>query len=202
VNIGCGLDAPEGWYNIDNSPTILMSRVPGLQKLLRTPPWPRNVHRHNVLKGLPFADASVDFIYSSHTFEHFTYAQSLSVAKECFRVLKRGGILRIAVPDLGRIVQEYLADSTPTASHKFVDRLLLHHTWQDLLHSGSHHSQMFDRKSLAALFREAGFADPQVCDFGESGIPDILKLELESRRRESLYVEATKRDVVISIGDK
>ena len=76
VNIGCGVSAPEGWYNIDNSPTIWVSRIPLARRLLRTPAWPRNVHRHNVLKGLPFDDESVDCIYSSHTFEHFTYAQS------------------------------------------------------------------------------------------------------------------------------
>ena len=195
LNIGCGTDAPEGWYNIDNSPTIYVARVPALQRLLRTPAWPRNVRRHNVLKGLPFGDSSVDFIYSSHTFEHFTYPQSVAVAKECFRVLKTGGICRIAVPDLQKIVRDYLSDSEPMASHRFVSRLSLRQTWQDLVHPGAHHSQMFDGRSLVTMFREAGFTDAQVTGFGESRIPDILKLELESRRRETLYVEGVKRAV-------
>jgi len=193
VNIGCGIDAPDAWYNIDNSPTILLSRVPLLQKLPATPAWPANVRRHNVLKGLPFPDGSVEVIYSSHTFEHFTYPQSVAVAKECFRVLKPQGILRVAVPDLEKMVQDYLADPAPLASHRFVDRLLLHKTWRDLLHPGAHHSQMFDRRSLLSMFAEAGFAGAEVSRFGDSAIPDILGIELESRSGESLYVEAVKR---------
>ena len=193
VNIGCGLTAPDGWYNIDNSPTIWLSRVPLVHHLLHIPPWPRNVHRHNVLKGLPFADASVDFIYSSHTFEHFTYAQSLALSKECFRVLKPLGALRIVVPDLERLVRDYLSDSAPLASHRFIERLLLGHTWQDLLHPGSHHSQMFDGRSLMAMLHEAGFENPRLSQFGESGIQSVLEVEAEDRQRESLYVEVEKQ---------
>ncbi len=193
VNIGCGISAPEGWYNIDNSPTIWISRIPFARRLLRTPAWPRNVHRHNVLKGLPFADESVDCIYSSHTFEHFTFAQSLSLAKECRRVLKLGGTLRLVVPDLERLVRDYLADSAPLASHRLIERLLLGHTWQDMLHPGAHHSQMFDARSLVSMLSEAGFIDPKVSQFGVSLIPNVLAVESEQRRRESLYVEAEKQ---------
>jgi SAM-dependent methyltransferase len=192
VNIGCGTDVAEGWWNIDNSPSVTLSRVPGVRRVLNLPEWPKDVHRHDVLAGMPFADGTVSRIYSSHTFEHFTYEQSVTVARECFRVLKVGGILRIVVPDLEKIVREYLNDPEPMASHRFIDRLLLSHTWRDALHPGAHHSQMFDGKSLAAMLREAGFSDPQVTTYGESKISDILKVELESRRRESLYVEAEK----------
>jgi len=199
VNIGCGVDAPDGWYNIDNSPTIWMSRLPFGRRLFRTPAWPRSVRRHDVLKGLPFADASVDFIYSSHTFEHFPYERALGLTKECFRALKSDGVLRIAVPDLGSIVRDYLNDSQAMASHRFVDRLLLRHTWQDFFHPGAHHCQMFDSRSLVSMLREAGFADAQVSHFGDSQIPDIATVELESRKGESLYVEATKQTVLMPI---
>jgi SAM-dependent methyltransferase len=199
VNIGCGVEAPDGWYNIDNSPTIWMSRLPFGRRLLRTPAWPRSVRRHDVRKGLPFRDASVDFIYSSHTFEHFSYERSFLLTKECFRVLKSGGTLRIAVPDLGRIVRDYLTDASALASHRFVDRLLLRHTWQDCLHPGAHHCQMFDGRSLVSMLREAGFVDARVSQFGDSQIPDVSKVELESRKSESLYVEATKQIVTMSI---
>ena len=199
VNIGCGMEAPDGWYNIDNSPTILVSRVPVLQKWFGTPAWPRKVRRHNVLKGLPFSDGSVDFVYSSHTFEHFTYAQSIAVAKECFRVLKRCGILRIAVPDLEKIVRDYLSDSAVLASHRFVERLHLHHRWRDIVHPGANHSQMFDGRSLLTVFREAGFAEAHVRQFRESGIPEIERLELQSRSGESLYAEAVKQNAVVPL---
>ena len=192
VNIGCGTKAPDGWYNIDNSPTIWLSRIPAAAKLLGTAAWPRSVHRHDVLKGLPFADETVDCIYSSHTFEHFTYQQSLALTKECLRVLKPGGILRLVVPDLERIARDYLADSNPMASHRFIERLLLSHSWRDLLHPGAHHSQMFDARSLTAMLGESGFEAPQQGGFGESQIPEVLDVELEERSHESLYVEAVK----------
>ena len=192
ANIGCGTTAAPGWYNIDNSPTIWFSRLPLARRLLQTPAWPHNVRRQNVLKGLPFNGESVDCIYSSHTFEHFTYQQSLALTKECLRALKPGGILRIVVPDLERIVRDYLADSAPMASQRFVERLQLGHNWRDLLHPGAHHSQMFDARSLLALIREGGFENAWVSRFGVSQIPGLLEVELEERRRESLYVEARK----------
>jgi predicted SAM-dependent methyltransferase len=192
VNIGCGTTAPEGWYNIDNSPTIWWSRIPVASKVFKTTPWPRSVHRHDVLKGLPFADHSVDFIYSSHTFEHFTYPQSLALTKECLRVLKPEGILRLVVPDLEQIARDYLADPAPMASHRFIERLLLSHSWRDLLHPGAHHSQMFDARSLTAMLHEAGFNAPQISSFGASEIPGVMDVELEERRDESLYIEAQK----------
>jgi predicted SAM-dependent methyltransferase len=192
INIGSGLSGVSGWYNIDNSPTILLSRLPLGRQLFRTPNWPKDVHRHNVKKGLPFADQSVCYIYSSHTFEHFTWDDSLIVAKECFRVLQPQGVVRIVVPDLGLIVREYLQDQDLLASHRFLGRLLLGHTLHDVIHPGAHHSQMFDERSLIHLLRQAGFAQIEASRFMHSRIPDIAEVELEERKRESLYVEAVK----------
>ena len=193
LNIGCGTSGIPGWVNIDNSPTILLSRLPFGRRIFRTPDWPSDVRRADVRKRIPFSDSSVSYIYSSHTFEHFTYEESLAVAKECFRVLKSGGILRIVVPDLAKIVRDYLADTAnPKASHRFIGRLLLISGARDVLHPGAHHKQMFDANSLVHLLREAGFASPAVSAFGSSRIPDIAEIELESRRSESLYVESVR----------
>ncbi len=192
INIGSGLSGVPGWYNIDNSPTILLARLPLGRRLFRTPNWPKDVHRHNVRKGLPFPDESVRHIYSSHTFEHFTWDDSLRLARECFRVLQNEGVIRIVVPDLGLVVREYLQDPDPLASHRFLKRLALGHTVHDLIHPGANHSQMFDERSLVHLLRQTGFTQVEVSHFMESRIPDIADIELEVRKRESLYVEAVK----------
>jgi SAM-dependent methyltransferase len=192
INIGSGLSGIPGWLNLDNSPTITLSRIPVANRLLKTPAWPRDVQRYDVRKGLRFADRSVRYIYSSHTFEHFTDAEALAIAKECFRVLAPEGILRIVVPDLALIVQEYLADPSPKAAQNFLSRLSLNHSIHDVIHPGSNHSQMFDGKALVHLLREAGFEQPEVLSFGKSAIPEIAQLDLEVRRGESLYVEACK----------
>lgn len=192
INIGCGLSGIAGWHNLDNSPTIHLSRIPLLKQMLKLPTWPKDVRRFDVRKGLPFGKKTVQYIYSSHTFEHFTYDEALKIAKDCHQVLDAGGVLRIVVPDLELVVREYLADSNPVASQTFLSRLGLAHSWQDFLHPGSHHSQMFDGRSLVHLLREAGFQSVDVKEFGVSAIPEIDRIELEVRRRESLYVEGRK----------
>jgi predicted SAM-dependent methyltransferase len=192
INIGCGLSGIAGWKNLDNSPTITLSRIPLLNRLLKTPAWPRDVQRYDVRQGLRFANGSVRYIYSSHAFEHFTYEESLGIAKDCFRVLGPGGVLRIVVPDLGLIVREYLADSRPLAAQEFISRLGLNHSVQDIVHPGSNHSQMLDGKALVHLLREAGFEQVAVSEFGKSAISEIDQIELAVRRDESLYVEARK----------
>jgi predicted SAM-dependent methyltransferase len=192
VNIGCGLSGVAGWHNLDNSPTIVLSRLPFGQKLFRTPAWPSDVRRHDVNKGLPFETATVSYIYSSHAFEHFTCDASLALAKECFRVLVPRGVLRVVVPDLKLIVHSYLHDQSAMASHNFLQRLCLNRSISDLIHPGANHSQMFDERSLCHLLREAEFSEPQVRQFRSSAIPDIERIELEERRSESLYVEAQK----------
>jgi predicted SAM-dependent methyltransferase len=193
LNIGCGTSGVPGWVNIDNSPTILLSRLPWGRAVFRTPDWARDVRRMDVRRRIQFPDASVSYIYSSHTFEHFTYEESVAVSRECFRVLRPGGIIRVVVPDLEIIVRQYLADSTdPKASHHFIERLLLTSGIRDVLHPGAHHRQMFDCKSLSHMLKEAGFFSPEVSGFRNSRIPDIQDIELESRRGESLYVECER----------
>jgi len=193
LNIGCGTSGIEGWVNLDNSPSILLSQLPLGKRIFRTPDWPRDVRRVDVRKRIPFPDSSAWCIYSSHTFEHFTYEESRTVARECHRVLRPGGVLRIVVPDLGILVRDYLADSAdPLASHRFISRLLLTAGLRDIVHAGAHHKQMFDARSLVHLLREVGFPAPEVSTFGSSRIAQIAAIELESRRSESLYVEATR----------
>ena len=192
VNIGSGLSGITGWHNIDNSPTVTLSRIPVVNRFLKTPAWPRDVKRYDVRNGLPFADGTVRYIYSSHTFEHFSHEESLAITKDCYRALVPGGVLRIVVPDLGLIVREYLTDTSPSAAQTLISRLSLSHSIHDVIHPGSNHSQMFDGKALVHLLKEAGFNGPAVSAFGKSAIPEVAQLDLEARRRESLYVEAVK----------
>lgn len=61
-----------------------------------------------MLKGIPFEENSFDVVYHSHVIEHFGKQEAVTFIQECFRVLKRGGVIRVAYPDLESIVRNYL----------------------------------------------------------------------------------------------
>jgi predicted SAM-dependent methyltransferase len=92
LNLGCGhhYSRHPSWTNLDFIETG------------------KGVIAHNLLSGVPFAENSFDLVYHSHVLEHMTKADGEKFLSECLRVLKPGGILRIAVPDLEQILRNYL----------------------------------------------------------------------------------------------
>lgn len=65
-------------------------------------------HQHDIRTLPMFKDSTVDLIYASHVFEYFDESIAVSVLKEWRRVLKKGGILRLAVPDFTALVMVYM----------------------------------------------------------------------------------------------
>lgn len=66
-----------------------------------------HLYSHDIT-NLPFADKSVDLIYASHVLEYFDREEAVTVLNEWKRVLKDGGILRIAVPDFEAMADLYI----------------------------------------------------------------------------------------------
>ena len=56
---------------------------------------------------LPFRDNRFYGIYTSHCFEHLTDNNVEFIMKECFRILKPGGILRVVVPNIDKYFDAY-----------------------------------------------------------------------------------------------
>tara|TARA_B100000989_G_C19455570_1_gene433850 strand:+ start:163 stop:984 length:822 start_codon:yes stop_codon:yes gene_type:complete len=91
LNIACGntLIDNELWTNIDFTSTN------------------KSVKRMNVLSKLPFNNGSFDVIYTSHFVEHIPKEDLSGFYKECFRLLKPGGMIRIVMPDFEFLMKEY-----------------------------------------------------------------------------------------------
>lgn len=198
VNVGCGTNATPGWVNLDNSSTVKMARTP-LAFLLSGPraDFAKAVVERGVrwadASRLKFTNSSVDVIYSSHMVEHMSRYKVDAFIKEAKRVLKPGGVLRLALPDLKLIVDEYLHTGD---ADRFMDRTLLSSPLDTLSQrvsaaiSGTrHHLWMYDGASLKSLLEHHGFKSVTVLEAGETTIPDANGLNLREREEESVYVE-------------
>lgn len=62
-------------------------------------------HLRGDARSLPFKDRILDYVYSSHLIEDFTYEEQVNLIMEWFRVLKSGGNLVLCAPNQ----QRYLA---------------------------------------------------------------------------------------------
>jgi SAM-dependent methyltransferase len=91
VNLGCGRRYHPDWINIDIVPS-----GPG-------------VIQHDLRQGIPLPDNSCDVVYSAAVLEHMRREDALTFLRECYRVLKPGGIVRVGVPDLEKLCQLYLS---------------------------------------------------------------------------------------------
>lgn len=64
---------------------------------------------HDLMKPLPFPDEEFEVVYQSDVLEHLPKRYAPIFIKGCCRVLKTGGIMRVAVPDLESVTRDYLS---------------------------------------------------------------------------------------------
>ena len=89
LNLGCGAQTRPGWINID---------LDGRADL-----------RLDVRRPLPMGDESVAEIYCEHLFEHLAFpGEAGAVLRDWHRVLVRGGLLSIGVPETADVLQAYV----------------------------------------------------------------------------------------------
>jgi len=211
INVGCGNTPTPGWLNLDNSWTVRLSRRPAVMRGLRrlglasdkqlryaTVARERNIQWANVVQRIPVADGAADVVYSSHMLEHLERPEARRFLREAARVLKPDGILRIVVPDLQRLVAQYLesgdGDQLVSATLLAVEKpraLAQRLRWAVVGYR--EHAWMYDGPSLARFVSGEGFVDTVVLPAGETTIPDPGPLNLYERHEESVYVEARKR---------
>jgi SAM-dependent methyltransferase len=202
INIGCGTNPANGWINFDRSPGLFMRSVPtvvrrgiamiGVKEALVE--WPQNVYRVDATRRLPFRDASVDAVYSSHMLEHLSASDADRVLHECARVLKPDAVLRLALPDLRALAQAYMSSESSDAADRFMQDSLLgwSNTPKGLRRlvdqvSGSRHRWMYDADSIQLRCQNNGFTSTKEWGFQSGRCPDLGTVE---HRALSLFVEA------------
>jgi predicted SAM-dependent methyltransferase len=89
LNLGCGYHYHQDWVNLD---------------FIKSGP---DVIAHDLTKGVPFSNDCFEVVYHSHVLEHLAKQQAKSFIVECYRVLRKGGIIRVVVPDLSQIIEHY-----------------------------------------------------------------------------------------------
>lgn len=89
INVGAGDWEKTGWVNLDYS-------TDWYAKLQNRHPFIQYDIRNDIL---PFDNGSINLIYCSHVIEHIEDKYILNFFKDTFRVLKKGGGIRICCPD-------------------------------------------------------------------------------------------------------
>lgn len=178
LNVGCGTDYKKGWVNIDNNSDD------NIEKL--------DVN-FDLRKPLPYKDGTVDFIFNEHFIEHLTIEESQKSIKDFMRVLKKGGVLRIAMPDLEGAIALY---QDPDWQKKpFIKRFDLQFvkTKAELLNMSFNwwgHKWLYDWEELERRLNDAGFTNINKCSWGKSSHKDLEGLE--TRDESTLIAEVTK----------
>jgi SAM-dependent methyltransferase len=210
INIGCGPTGQiKGFDNLDNSPSVLVSKIPFLKTILYKvgiiakhqydADW-SGVIRCDASKGLPYKDESVDKIYSSHFLEHIPQDKALSVLKECYRVLKPEGVMRLVVPDLFFCAKQYvektkvLLEQQKLSDDRHIHDAFLNDMYGAYLNKkryGAEHCYMYDTPTLVAILNSIGFQNIQLCQFQEGNIDEELAF-YDSRPQASIHLEALR----------
>jgi len=228
LNLGCGTKTSNkpGVINIDWSIYLRLKKMKIFKpiallfvkgkRLERFNSFPDNIMIHNLAKGIPFNSDSVDVVYHSHLLEHLDRNVAEKFLIEVKRVLKPGGIHRIAVPDLEKACRAYIAhilscEAEPDESDdhdSFIATLLeqsvrkeafgtsQQNSWRrfvenlilgDARRRGETHQWMYDRINLKAKLIKIGYKEVHIQDYNTSLIPNWSEYMLDVDEKGNQY---------------
>lgn len=172
LHLGCGEKHFAGWINVDVDRAV----APDLILDLRF--------------GLPAPPGSVSFIYAEHVLEHLPFESGRILLRDCRTALERGGVLRIAMPDLEHLVRHYLAEwrEQPWLSDPAYDWIDSPARMLNQAFYGWGHRYLYDRAELMLRLRKAGFHEISPRGWSESPFPELQGIE--TRDESLLIVEA------------
>ena len=176
INMGCGWrDFGKDWIHIDGGD------YPHLD--------------YKCITDLVFEDGTVDLIYASHVLEYFDRDDVLEVLSEWNRVLKVGGVMRVAVPEFEAMVGLYHRGEIKL--EQIVGPLY------GKMSMGSdyvYHKTTYDEVSLKKVLQKSGFSqiirynwrETEHSDFDDHSQAYIPHMDKENGTLISLNVECIK----------
>jgi len=185
LQIGACNHALPGWFNVD-----LM-------------PFYDGVYYMDATEAFPFPDCSFEKVFSEHMIEHVSYIEAMAMLKECYRILQPKGKIRIATPDLRKLVALYEEPKSPEQK-AYIEAVLL--KWRSDYGSnqvgvvinnifGFEHRFIYDTGTLGEILTRAGFRNIVQHDPGESGDADLVNIDRHWNdyiQFETLVMEADK----------
>jgi len=188
LHIGCGPNKRVGWVNVD------LGGAADVQLDIR--------------EGLPFPKDSVLIVYSEHFFEHLQYtstvydtgavdgveadypSEAFHFLRESFRVLRRGGVFSVGVPDAGEVLKAYAVNDPEPFMRAKRD---VHPKWcrtpmdhiNYTFRQGEQHKYAYDAETLAQILHDVGFVEIRRRDFDP-------ELDTEKRRLGTLYMDSKR----------
>jgi predicted SAM-dependent methyltransferase len=171
LHLACGTNLLQGWANVDFNGT-------------------KQIISLDLTRPLPVQSDSMRFIFNEHFIEHLTIAQGEFFLKECYRVLKSDGVLRISTPDLRAGIDLYLCGKID----HFVDRGWRPKTPCQMINEGMRiwgHQFIYDSAEIKKTLTEAGFSHISAVPWRQSASPELCGLECRPFNGE-IILEARK----------
>jgi predicted SAM-dependent methyltransferase len=138
-------------------------------------------------RPLPFADGTFMHVFSEHHIEHMPYLSGRFMLRECHRVLRPRGRVRIATPDLDTLLglhtnplspeqERYIRWITdtwmPELGGVYSDVLVINNAFR-----AWGHRCVYDERTLRQLLEAAGFVEVRRYPPGKSDDPRLHGLE-------------------------
>lgn len=179
INLGSGHWKLPGWVNVD----IDSGSRPDVLADLSAP--------------LPFRASVADFMHTEDFLDQLDLDGARRFLRECHRILKPGGVIRILTPDVEKLARMYLEN--PEGLKKLwrenVGVDLAFGTAGEILNVGMRfagHTFLYDAETLTAMLAECGFTARQV-SYRQSRHPELTGLDLRSPENAlSLYFDCVK----------
>ena len=144
-------------------------------------------------RPFPFRSESLDGIFCEHVLEHFDYAHGKSLLTECSRVLKKGGTIRIVVPDGEKFLRAYFDQPEDIIRYKECSTNHAMEAVNAWFYQRYEHQQIYDADYLIDLLTKSGFTKAVKSSFKHSELnAEPIVLDDPKYSWESLYVEAVK----------